>query len=57
MRRRREKEIPWTEEPGGLQFMVSQRVKDDLATEHAGIHTHKETLLSHKKNEIVSKTF
>ena len=23
--------IPWTEEPGGLQFMESQRVGDDLA--------------------------
>ena len=26
-------EIPWTEEPGGLQFMGSQRVKHDLATQ------------------------
>ena len=25
-------EIPWTEEPGGLQSMVSQRVRHDLAT-------------------------
>ena len=25
-------EIPWTEEPGGLQSMWSQRVKYDLAT-------------------------
>ena len=25
-------EIPWTEEPGGLQSMESQRVRDDLAT-------------------------
>ena len=25
--------IPWTEEPGGLQSMVSQRVGHDLATE------------------------
>jgi len=25
-------EIPWTEEPGGLQFMGSQRAGDDLAT-------------------------
>ena len=24
-------EIPWTEEPGGLQSMGSQRVSDDLA--------------------------
>ena len=27
--------IPRTEEPGGLQFMRSQRVGHDLATEHA----------------------
>ena len=24
--------IPWTEEPGGLQSMVSQRARHDLAT-------------------------
>ena len=28
-------EIPWTEEPGGLQFMVSLRVGYDRAMEHA----------------------
>ena len=27
-------EIPWTEEPVGLQSMGSQRVRHDLATEH-----------------------
>ena len=27
--------IPWTEEPGGLQCMGSQRVRHDWATEHA----------------------
>ena len=26
--------IPWTEEPGGLQFMGSQRVEHDWGTEH-----------------------
>ena len=26
-------EIPWTEEPGGLQSMGSQRVRQDLATQ------------------------
>ena len=26
--------IPWTEEPGGLKSMGSQRVGHDLATEH-----------------------
>ena len=29
--------IPWTEKPGGLQFMQSQRAGHDLATEHKGI--------------------
>ena len=28
--------IPWTEEPGGLQSMGLQRVRNDLATEFAG---------------------
>ena len=27
-------EIPWTEEPGGLQFVGSQRVRHDSVTEH-----------------------
>ena len=27
--------IPWTEEPGRLQFMGLQRIRDDLAAEHA----------------------
>ena len=27
-------EIPWTEEPGGLQSMGSQRVEHDSVTEH-----------------------
>ena len=30
-------EIPWTEEPGGLQSMRSQRVEHDLVTECATI--------------------
>ena len=33
--------IPWTEEPGGLQSMESQRVRHDSETEHA--HTHRKT--------------
>ena len=27
-------EIPWTEEPGGLQSMGSQRNRHDIATKH-----------------------
>ena len=30
-------EIPWTEEPGGLQAMESQRVGNDLATKQQQI--------------------
>ena len=30
-------EIPWTEEPGGLQFMESQRLRHDWPTEHASL--------------------
>ena len=35
---------PWTEEPGGLQFMGSQRIGHDwshLAHMHANNHTHR----------------
>ena len=38
--------ILWTEEPGGLQYMVSQRVRNDWATKH----THRNLLiLTHLK--------
>ena len=30
--------IPWTEEPGGLQSMGSQRVGHDLATSLSSLH-------------------
>ena len=33
-------EIPWTEEPGGLQSMGSQRIRHNWATKHACAHTH-----------------
>ena len=33
-------EIPWTEEPGGLQSMGSQRMERDLATKPAYIINH-----------------
>ena len=33
-------EIPWTEEPGGLQYMGLQGVKHGLATDHTRAHTH-----------------
>ena len=32
--------IPWTEEPGRLKSMVSQRVGHNLAMEHT--HTHRD---------------
>ena len=31
--------IPWTEEPGGLQSMGSQKVGYDQVTKHTVIHT------------------
>ena len=43
--------IPWTGEPGGLQFMGSQRVKRDLVTKHHH-HSWQEVLLG-LKYEIV----
>ena len=33
-------EIPWTEEPGGLQSMGSQRMEHNLATKSAYIVNH-----------------
>ena len=40
--------IPWTEEPGGLQSMGSQRVRHDLATEQTNeyFHCHESPLFS-----------
>ena len=37
--------IPWTEDPGGLQSMGSQRVGYDRVTKHTLIHTQSMTLL------------
>ena len=39
-------EIPWTEEPGGLQSMGSQRIRHDLATksQHFGLGAMKKLL-------------
>ena len=34
------KKCPWTEEPGRLQSMGSQRVRHNLATEHTHTRTH-----------------
>ena len=35
--------IPWTEEPGRLQSIESQKVRQDLATVHTHTHTHTNT--------------
>ena len=40
-------EIPWTEEPGGLQSMGSQRVRYDRAHTHTHTHAHTHTHLLH----------
>ena len=43
-------EIPWIEEPGGLQSMVSQRIGHDWVTEHLCIGIYTE-LTGNMKNE------
>ena len=35
--------IPWTEEPGGLQSMVSQRVRTECTCARVWTHTHTHT--------------
>ena len=42
-------EIPWTEEPGGLQSMGSQRVRRDWATkqQQAFVHVLYQLILAH----------
>ena len=62
-------EIPWAEEPGGLQSTGSQTVRHDWATEHTHYDTcyninkpqkhhasSKKTLLIHHKNEVQEQT-
>ena len=36
--------IPWTEKPGRLQSIGSQRVRHELATGHTHAHTHWEVI-------------
>ena len=45
-------EIPWTEEPGGLQSMGSQRVGWDLVHARAHTHTHTRAHREREKAEI-----
>ena len=45
-------EIPWTEEPGGLQCKGSQRVRHDLATEHTYTPDIKENETTPKCNVV-----
>ena len=35
--------IPWTEEPGGLQSMGSQKARHNWGTKHVHVHTHTHT--------------
>ena len=41
-------EIPWTEEPGGLQSMGSQRVRHNLETKQPSVSSKAEDNLSSK---------
>ena len=45
--------IPWTEEPGGLQSMGSQRVKHDLVTKPPPTLDHFTICLKHHKSTIL----
>ena len=45
-------EIPWTEEPGGLQYMRSQRVKHDLETNYFAGH---QKLIQHCTSSILKQ--
>ena len=38
-------EIPWTEKPGGLQSLGSQRVGHDLVTKHYHIRNHTDAVV------------
>ena len=46
--------IPWAEEPGGLQFMGSQRVRHNLATKQQ--QPHSVTLLLHLTQRLALST-
>ena len=48
-------ESPWTEEPGGLQSMGSQRVGHDWATKHSSAQSMEEGLKSLRCNWLISK--
>ena len=51
-------EIPWTEEPGRLQSLGSQRVGRDLVTEQPPSKTYLKTLnidISHKHHKSIYK--
>jgi len=47
-------EIPWTEEPGGLQPMGSQRVRHDLATQLPPPTAEKQRMKRKNLYEIIS---
>ena len=47
-------EVPWTEEPDGLQFIGLQRVKHDWVTEHA-LCTHAYTRILGTLNVLRAK--
>ena len=48
-------EIPWTEEPGSLQSMSSQRVRYNWGTEHSWVTMHAHSLLSRSQTTYPPK--
>ena len=49
--------IPWTEEPDGLQSMVSQKSRTQLSNEIRTTNVGKEFLKLHKKYSQISRSF
>ena len=47
-------EIPWTEEPGGLQSMGSQTVKHDFATIQGQQKKEAKTYVQHRNTSKIS---
>ena len=48
--------MPWTEEPGGLQYLTSQRAGRDLAAEHTQ-GTIRTRPAKEKTNEVITGIF
>ena len=48
-------EMPWTEEPGGLQSMGLPRVGHDLVTKHSNKHINAYVIIIRGKKQLLNK--